>query len=188
MEEEEIAAPPAKRARRTRLRREDPEPRGTAPTLPPQWTADTASVIAGFCDDRALGRLRTANVTLWRWFGYNAAWAHLDRTGAADYNLPEETPYVTQRAFHWCRMLDLRSSWEDDRAEHVNRCRRYEREHARVTDAALVNASIARHCTAKRRVEQTFQKLSWPDPTLSLRQHAAPVSYTHLTLPTICSV
>lgn len=155
------------------MRREDPERRTVAESCPRGWNADTCSIIAGFCGDRDLGRLRTVNVTFWRWFGYNACWAHLCRSLVGPYNLPRATPYITQRAFHWCRVLDLRASWHDQRDEAAVVLRRYQREHARLRDHRVCDTSVRRHCIAKRRIEQALSRIEWPDVHLSKRQHTA---------------
>ena len=127
-------------------------------------------MVAQFCDDRTLGRLRTTNVALWRMFGYNACWAHLARD-LVHPGVPSETPYVTQRAFHRCRVLDVRSSWHDDVVVILQTLRRYEREYRRLRCASHDNQSVQRHQVAKRRVRQLMAQLEWPDPSLSRRQH-----------------
>ena len=98
---------------------------------------------------------------------------HLSTSLTGPYGLPTETPRVTQRAFHWCRVLDLRSSWHDHLAEFNTVLRRYVREHKRLSDPTLEGRSIRRHRIARRRIDQAMAQLEWPNAALTWRDHKA---------------
>ena len=157
-------------------------------TTPRGWHDDTCSVMAAFCTDRMLGRLRTANVTLWRLFGYDACWQHLPRTFAAKYGLPDGTPLVTQRAFHRCHELDVRASWEDALNDRRIALRRYVRERDRLSSPSHANRDVERHCAATRVIHTSLESISWPNPGMSLGKYRSlcnRVVYNAMTLQDI---